>query len=290
MGFLDGVRKLFGGSDGAYHGPERFVPPRPEDVAKLSGEVVGIREPELRVEYQRLGPIVSQLLADAGRQVVPGMTTRAIADGLSAAAMAAETLPAMLGYRGFPESCAISINEEIVHGIPGARAFAAGDLVKIEFSIVSGKGFASQSWTFVAGNARARDRALLRAGPKALRAALATLKDQVRLGDIGAAIQGEIEGAGLSVVRDFVGYGMGKKRIDEPQVKGYGKAGFGPRLKAGTILNIHVIAKQGTAEVTITENDWAAVAADAERGALFTCMAEITADGHHLLTPLLDDA
>lgn len=289
MGLVDGWLKWVRGSGATYQGPEPFVRPSPEAVGRLSGQVAGTKEPELVAEYRRLGPTVSRILADMGRHVAPNVTSSAIADGLTAAALEAGTLPAMLGYRGFPATCAISLNQEIVHGIPGSRAFADGDLVKVEFSIVSGKGFASQSWTFVAGTMDPRDRALLAAGPKALRAALATLKDQVRLGDIGAAIQGEVEGAGLSVVRDYVGYGMGKKPIDTPKVEGFGKAGFGQRLKAGTILHLHVIAKHGSPELEVLGDDWTALSSDGQRGALFTCMAEITTDGHRLLTPLLDE-
>jgi len=263
--------------------------PTPEQVQELAHQVSRTPDAQILEEERRLGPILSRILADVGAKATVGVTTQSLAEALVAGSLATRTLPAMLGYRGFPTVAAISVNDEIVHGFPTSRRLAPGDLIKIEYGIASGRGFASQSWTFVAGQPSRVDQRLLKTGVRALRAALATLKHQVRLGDIGAAIEGTANAAELTVVRDFVGYGMGKKRIQEPQVKGYGKAGFGQRIAAGTVLNLHVIIKRGTPELRIADNDWNALAADGERGAIFTAMAEITTDGHRLLTPLLDE-
>lgn len=284
--FLGAARQAASG--GVYTGPAGLAYPLPAQVQESTRQVGGMSDDVILAEERRLGPIVSRILAEVGRHVAPGVSTQALADGLTAASLAEQTLPAMYGFKGFPAAAAVSINEEVVHGIPATeRRIARGDLLKLEFGLVSGRGFAAQSWTFAAGPVRAEDRVLLDTGPRALRAALAVLKAQCRLGDIGSAIQSTVEKAGLSVVRDFVGYGMGKKRIQEPPVHGHGKAGFGPRLSAGTVLNIHVILKHGSPEVEVNDNQWTALASDGQRAALFTCMAEITADSHRSLTPLL---
>lgn len=257
-------------------------------LSELQKKASSTSDAALLEEMRRLGPIVSRILRDVGRTIRPGLTTRALADALANGAATENTATAMLNYRGFPAAAAVSVNEELLHGLPGSRALANGDLVKVEFRIGSGIAYAGQSWTFPVGDTTADDRVLLDTGPRALRAALLTFKHHVRLGDIGAAIQTTVEDAGLAVVRDFVGYGMGRQAIQDPQVKGYGKAGFGQRLEAGTVLNLHVILKHGSADVDVTENEWTARGVDGKRGGIFTCMAEITADGHRLLTPFID--
>jgi methionyl aminopeptidase len=194
----------------------------------------------------------------------------------------------MLGYHGFPAPAAISVNDEIVHGLPSSRVLAPADLVKVEFGVVSGMAFAAQSWTFAAGPATPSDEILLAVGRRALEAAASIVSPGHRLGDIGAAIQGVVEGAGLSVVRAFVGYGMGKSRIQAPQISGVGNPGRGARLRPGMILNLHVIIKHGSPHVRIAENRWTAFAEDGRRGALFTSMIEVTSDGHTALTRFLE--
>jgi len=257
-------------------------------LSELQKQAGSTSDAALLEEMRRLGPIVSRLLRDVGRSIRPGMTTQAIADALARGAASDRAAAAMLDYRGFPAAAAVSVNDEIVHGIPGRRVLADGDLVKVEFRIGSGIAYAGQSWTFPVGDVSAEDRVLLDVGPRALRAALLTLKHHVRLGDIGAAIQTTVEDAGLAVVRDFVGYGMGRQPMQDPQIKGYGRAGFGPRIAASTVLNLHVIFKHGGPEVAVMDNEWTARALDGKRGGIFTCMAELTNDGHRLLTPFID--
>ncbi len=188
----------------------------------------------------------------------------------------------MLGFNGFPAGAAVSVNEAIVHGLPSERAFSAADLANIQFAVVSDAAFASQGWTFPVGALDAGDRVLLEAGPRALRAAVNAVSPGARVGDIGAAIQAEVEGAGLSVVRAFVGYRMGGSLINPPQICGTGRPGTGARLRKEWILNLHVILKRGTHAIFVDENRWTAVAEDGQRGALFTAMVEVTADGHRL--------
>lgn len=255
-------------------------------VAAASAKVGQQSDAVILNESRRLGPLVAGLLHDVGRNIHAGMTTQSIADALVSRSGSLGLLPAMLGFGRFPAAAAISLNEEVVHGLPSSRELVDTDLLKIEFGVVSGLAFASHSWTFPVGTPNREDALLLGSGPRALRAALDVVSPKNRLGDVGAAIQQTLEAEGLSVVRSFVGYGMGKSRIQEPQVCGYGSLGRGTRIRPGWILNVHVIAKHGSPEVLISENDWTAISADQRRAALFSCMAEVTSEGCNVLTPI----
>jgi len=259
-----------------------------ERVRDLSREVSNQTDDTILRESARLGPLVGQFLQAARAHIAPTVTTQSLAELLLEECRRADLAPAMLGYQGFPAGVAISINDEIVHGIPSSRALQRGDLVKIELAVVSGKAFAAQSWTFPVGPPSATDAPMLAAGRTALTHAVNAVSPRARLGDIGAAIQTTTEAAGFSVVRAYVGYGMGKQRLQQPQVSGFGRAGTGSRLLPGMILNIHVIIKQGSFEVAIAPNKWTAMAVDGLRGALFTAMVEVTAGGRARLTNDLD--
>ncbi|APR81156.1 Methionine aminopeptidase [Minicystis rosea] len=259
-----------------------------DDVRRLAMEV-GSQKPErILEESRRIAPILSEVMRDVGRSVVAGDTTRDVADRLVKEAFRHDLLPAMLGYNAFPAMAATSVNEEVLHGIPSHRALKNGDLLKLQFGVVSGAAFAAQGWTFPIGRASAADNVLLSVGPRALRKAIDAVAPGCRTGDIGAAIQAEAEGAGLAVVRAYTGYGMGKLMIQAPQLQGTGTRGRGPRIHEGAILHLHVILKHGTYDVVIREDRWTAAAEDEKRGALFTAMVEVTADGHRLLSALLD--
>jgi methionyl aminopeptidase len=243
---------------------------------------------QILAESRRLGPLLAEILRAGGRRALPGATSQEVADALVEACLRRGLEPAMLGYHSFPAAAAVSVNEEIVHGIPSSRVLHAGDLVKVEFGVVSGRAFGAASWTFPVERATAADEVLLETGPRALRAAIAAVSPAHRLGDVGAAIQGVVEDAGLSVVRAFVGHGMGKSRIQAPQVAGVGSPGKGQRLKPGWVLNIQVILKHGSPGVEITDNRWTARAEDGRRGAIFTAMVEVTSKGHIELTRFVE--
>jgi methionyl aminopeptidase len=256
----------------------------PEEVRRAS-EAVATRPIEVIMEEsRRLAPVASDIVRHVGHKLTPGATTIEIAEQLVSEAKSRDVLPAMLGYKGFPAAAAVSINDELLHGIPSNRRIVRGDLVKIEFGIVSNKAFAASSWTFSVGAPSPEDAALLRCGTTALRMAIEAISPTGRLGDIGAAIQAEAERAGFEVIRAFVGYGMGQQRIQAPQIPATGRKGMGARLRTGWILNVHVILKHGTPEIEIAGNQWTALASDKKRGCIFTCMVEVTADGHRVLS------
>jgi methionyl aminopeptidase len=259
----------------------------PSRTRVASERVATQTEESIVIESRRICPTISEILGIVGHELAAGITTDDVTARLVEESLARGLEPAMLGYNGFPAAAAISVNDELVHGVPSRRRLRTSDLVKIEFGVASGTAFASQSWTFPVGEPSEVDRQLIDVCTQALRSAISTISPKHRVGDIGSTIQATAEAAGLSVVRSFVGYGMGKQRIQAPQVPGVGHAGEGARLRRGSILNLHVLLKRGTPEVRIVENRWTAVAEDGERGALCTSMVRVTDDGHELLTALL---
>lgn len=264
-------------------------PPTAENVGRAARAVRELPEDTVREESRRLAPLLSDILRVTGGSLDPGTTTQDLCDRLVRQGKRHGLLPAMLGYNGFPAGAAVSLNEEIVHGLPSGRAIAAGDLVKLQFAVVSSAGYAAQGWTFPVGAPAEADRALLAAGPRALRAALDAVSPRAHVGDVGAAIQAEVEAAGLSVVRAFVGYRVGGALIMPPQLEGTGQKGQGPRLQEGWVLHLHVVCKRGKYPVFIADDHWTATAVDGQRGALFTALVEVTGRRGKLLSTLLDE-
>lgn len=257
------------------------------DTIQLARAAIATRPMNVILEEsRRLAPVASDIVQHVGKALTPGTTTLEIAEQLVREAQSRDVLPAMLGHHGFPAGAAVSINDELLHGIPSRRRVRAGDLVKLEFGIVSSNAFAASSWTFPVGTPLPEDETLLACGTRTLQRAIKTISPTAKVGDIGAAIQAGSERAGFAVIRAFVGYGMGQQRIQAPQIPGTGKKGTGARLQPGWILNVHVILKHGTPEVDIADNRWTALASDHRRGCIFTCMVEVTADGHRILSTI----
>jgi methionyl aminopeptidase len=196
----------------------------------------------------------------------------------------------MLGYNGFPSAIAVSIDDEVVHGIPSERGLREGELVKIQLGGRTRRGSADQAWTFALGAVTEEKERLQSGGIRALKDALSALREGVRTGDLGATIQGTLEAAGLSAIRDFVGYGIGAKPMQAPQLPCFGKRGRGQRLETGMVLNVHVIAAAGSYEGAANENHWTWVTRDGRPSSLYTAVARVRADGCDVLTPLLGRA
>lgn len=234
---------------------------------------------------------LSAVFDEIGAALKPGMTTAAIEqtaiellkkDGLGAA---------MLNYRGFPASAAVSLNEEVLHAIPSTeRTIQGGDLVKVQVNGELHGFFGAMGWTFPIGAVDDEKARLLRAGRQALTKAIEAVRAGVRTGDIGATIQETIEDAGFSVVRDFIGYGIGRGLHQEPKISGVGIRGRGLRFMSGQVLCLHVIASAGSWEVDILEDDWTAVTQDKRPSVLFTAMVLVTKDGCETLTRSPGDA
>jgi methionyl aminopeptidase len=182
---------------------------------------------------------------------------------------------------------AVSGDDEVLHGIPSDRRLRSGELVKIQLGARGNGGTCDQGWTFAVGEIDEERTRLRQVGMAALRTGLETLSAKARVGDLGAAIRTVVEAAGFSCVRAFVGYGMGSKPLQGPQLPCVGNANTGMRFKTGMILHVHAIVAAGAYQVEIADDRWTTKTADGRPSALVTAVARVEKSGHEILTPLL---
>lgn len=193
--------------------------------------------------------------------------------------------PAFKGYLGYPASVCISVNDEVVHGIPSpARVLRAGDVVGLDFGAVLEGFFGDAAETVIVGKGVPEAERLVAATREALARAIAAATPGGRIGDIGAAVQGHVEPLGFSVVREFVGHGIGRKLHEPPQVPNYGTGGTGPRLRPGMVLAIEPMVNAGGPEVRTLDDGWTAVTADGSLSAHFEHTVAVTETGPMVLT------
>ena len=234
-------------------------------------------------------------IAEAGRIVAnahdlvesmlkPGVETREIDDRVRELILQEGGVPSFLGYRGYPASTCISINEVIVHGIPGRRKIKDGDLVSVDIGVFKDGFHADAARTFLAGSAGVEKQKIAKIVREALEAGIAAGKPNGRLGDISSAIQKHAERNGYSVVRDLVGHGVGRALHEDPQIPNYGSAGSGPVLKVGMVLAIEPMINAGTWEIETLEDGWTIVTADRKLSAHWENTYAVTNDGIVALT------
>lgn len=246
-------------------------------ICKSEAEIALMRE---------AGRIVAETLRRVAEAAVPGVTT------LELDRIAEETIrshgatPSFKGYNGFPGSVCISVNEELVHGIPGQRTLKEGDIVTIDVGAEVGGYHADSAWTYGVGNISAEARRLLEVTEQSLYAGLALVKPGVRLYTISHAIQRVIEDAGMSVVREYVGHGVGQNLHEEPQIPNYGLPDRGPRLKPGMTLAIEPMVVDGPRFVKTLDDNWTVVTEDGSLCAHFEHTVAVTQDGMEILTTL----
>lgn len=195
-----------------------------------------------------------------------------------------KAVPAFKGYHGFPASICASINEEVVHGIPSSRQLKDGDLFKLDIGINFNGFFSDCALTIAIGSVPGKCRRLMEATKKALELGIAQARPNNHLTDISWAIQSYIEAQGFSVVRDFIGHGIGLKMHEEPELPNFGQPHNGPLLKEGMVLAIEPMVTMGSWEVVIAENGWTAIAKDKQASAHFEHTVAITAEGPEILT------
>lgn len=214
----------------------------------------------------------------------PGITTEDINSFVHEDTVRRGALPAPLNYKGFPKSVCTSINDVVCHGIPGARVLKDGDIINVDVTHIY-KGFhGDTSATFYVGTPSPEAKKVVEVARRSLELGIAQVKPGARLGDIGAAIQEFAEGHGCSVVRDFVGHGIGRKFHDEPQVKHFGNRDTGRRLKPGMTFTIEPMINLGTWRVRVLDDDWTAVTEDGSLSAQFEHTILVTETGHEVLT------
>ncbi len=233
---------------------------------------------------RRSGRLVAEVV-DALRSILaPGIRTGEV-DRYAAELIAARGgKSAFLGYRGFPGTICISVNDEVVHGIGGERMLQYGDLVKLDVGVVKDGWVGDTAATFPIGMGEPGDLKLIGVTQRALREGIAQARAGHRVGDIGAAIEACVREEGFEVVREFVGHGVGRKLHEEPQVPNYGRAGNGPRLKAGMTLAIEPMVNAGGAAVRLLSDGWTVVTTDGRRSAHFEHTVLITSGDPEVLT------
>lgn len=239
---------------------------------------------------RRSGRLASRALDLVAERLKPGVTTEYLDKLVHDYITANGGIPATLGYKGsrgtipFPASSCISINEVVVHGIPGPRVIKDGDLVSVDVTAILDGYYGDTARTFLVGQAPEVARRLTEATEESLRLAIAVVKNGTRLGDIGDAIQTHVESKGFSVVRYFVGHGVGLKFHEEPAVPHHGKKGTGMRLKSGMVFTIEPMINEGVYDVKVLSDGWTAVTADGKLSAQFEHTMAVTADGADVLT------
>ena len=243
-------------------------------VLKTPGEI------ELMDKANR---IVHQVLDAVGERMVPGVKTRELDRLAERTIRDAGGVPAFLHYRGYPATLCISVNDVVVHGIPGDWEIREGDIVGVDCGVFY-KGYCGDAArTFAVGDVSAEAKRLLRVTEEALRLAVAQVRPGGRLQDIGWAVQRHAESHGYSVVREFTGHGVGTSMHEDPQVPNFGFPGKGPKLKPGMVLAIEPMINAGTSAVKMDADGWTARTEDGSLSAHFEFSVAVTPAGGRVL-------
>lgn len=232
----------------------------------------------------KAGRITAGALIAAGEAVRPGMTTYELDKIVHKYITSHGAKPSFLGYGGFPGSACISVNDEVIHGIPGPRKLKEGDIVSVDVGAYIDGYHGDSCKTFAVGETSPENMALMKSTEESLYLAIEMVKPGIRLGDIGEAIQKYNEGNGYSVVRKFVGHGVGRELHEDPEVPNFGKAGHGVRLTAGMVIAIEPMINMGTAEIKVMPDHWTVKTRDGKPSAHFEHTIAVTQDGAMILT------
>ncbi len=223
--------------------------------------------------------IVAEILAEVKEHIRPGVETGELDEVAEVACRRCRVKPAFKGYRGYPRSVCVSVNEEVVHGIPGARRLKDGDLVSLDFGVQHDGYFGDAALSVGVGEISLQARRLMQATEESLYAGIARCKVGGRLSDISHAVQTVVEEYGFSVIRDFVGHGIGRSLHEDPQLPNFGPEGRGPKLQAGLTLAIEPMVSAGGWQVRILGDGWTAVTQDGSLAAHFEHTVALTEAG-----------
>jgi methionyl aminopeptidase len=234
---------------------------------------------------RKAGQLVLDTFAQIEGKIRPGIKTDDINTIVHEFTIKNDAQPAPLNYRGFPKSVCVSINEEVCHGIPGKRVLQDGDIVNVDITSILNGYYADANNTFFAGTPGAEARKIVRVARECLKRGIAMVKPGNTVGDIGWAIQTYAEDQGCSVVRDFVGHGVGFEFHESPQIPHFGQRGQGVRLIPGMVFTIEPMINLGAKELKILQDNWTAVTKDGSLSAQFEQTILVTQTGYESLTP-----
>jgi len=240
-----------------------------------------------RAEIDRMrvaGRMVAEILDLLSRKIVPGVTTRELDRLAEAECKKRKARPAFKGYGGFPFTICASPNEKVVHGFADDRPLGEGEILSIDFGVIYNGFYGDRAITVPVGIIDAETERLLEVTKRSLELGIAAARVGNRLSDISHAVQEYVEAEGFSVVREFVGHGIGRQLHESPQIPNFGAPGQGPVLKAGMTLAIEPMINAGAAGVKILEDGWTAVTLDGKPSAHFEHTVAVTEDGPEILT------
>ncbi len=235
-------------------------------------------------KIRKAGRVVVEILDLISENVRPGVTTRKLDSLATEHFKKKNARPAFLGYQGFPASICVSVNDEVVHGIPGDKTLVEGEIVSVDVGAVVDGYFGDSARSFAVGTVNSKAKRLLSATEEALNRGIKACVVGNRLGDLSSAIQSYVESEGFSVVRDLVGHGIGKKMHEEPQVPNFGEPGTGIELKEGLVVAIEPMINAGGYKVRVLSDGWTIVTDDGSLSAHFEHTVAITSNGPEILT------
>jgi len=238
---------------------------------------------------RKAGKITAAARALAGEMVKPGVSTKAIDKAVRDFIVSKGAKPSFLNYNGYPGSACISINNQVIHGIPGGRRIKDGDIVSVDVGAYIGGFHGDCAATFIAGEVSDEVKKLIEVTRQSFFEGIKFARAGYRVGDISHAIQEYVESHGFSVVREFVGHGIGSKLHEEPEVPNYGTVGHGPRLIPGMTIAVEPMVNMGTAAVKVLSDGWTVETVDGKPSAHYENTILITKGEPEILTPLDGD-
>jgi len=246
--------------------------------------MIELKNPAQIKRMRNAGKIVADTLELMRETVRPGITTGELDRLAEEYIRKCGAIPTFKGYNGFPAAICASVNEEVVHGFPGLRTLQSGDIISIDCGATFDGYVGDSAITLAVGEISEEHQKLLRVTEEALMRGIPQAIQGNRLYDVSHAIQSHVEAHGLSVVRDYVGHGIGRAMHEEPQIPNYGKPGRGPRLEIGMVLAIEPMVNLGTYEVKTLSDHWTVVTKDGKASAHFEHTVAITENGPEILT------
>ena len=250
------------------HAVDSFRLKRPDEIEKMRAS----------------GRILGACLAQLASSVRAGITTLDLDREAETFIRDHHCIPGFLGYQGFPNSLCVSVNDQVVHGIPGPLVIRDGDLVSLDCGLILDGWWADSGLSVACGEASPEVRRLIDTTREALDVGIAAARPGNHIGDIGAAVQAYVESHGYSVVRQYVGHGIGRDMHELPQVPNYGRPGTGNQLKPGYVIAIEPMVNAGRAETRVLDDDWTVVTADGKLSCYFEHTIAITESGPEVLT------
>ena len=246
--------------------------------------MITLKSPSEIELMRRAGKITAAARALAGEMVKPGVTTREIDRAVEQSIRKNGAVPSFLNYHGYPGSACISVNDEVIHGIPGNRVLKEGDIVSVDVGAYIGGFHGDCAATFACGEISPEAQRLIDVTRESFFRGIACAREGKRLFDISAAVQEYVEANGFTVVREFVGHGIGRQLHESPEVPNYGTAGRGPRLLRGMTLAIEPMVNAGAASIRQLSDGWTVKTLDGKLSAHFEHTVAITKDGPVILT------